>query len=85
MDADGRIASTAAVGEEVLNLQEPPAQPLIPAGGVAEAEAVVAGVEYGPLTLLSCQQLVILYLTEDVSFVEIHHILQMSVLVEECD
>lgn len=84
----GRIASTAAVGEEVLNLQLPGAQHLIPAGGVAEAEVTVAGVvrvEHAPATPLSCQQLVILYLVEDVSFVEIHHILQMSALIEECD
>lgn len=88
LDADGRIASTAAVGEEVLNLQLPGAQHLIPAGGVAEAEVTVAGVvrvEHAPATPLSCQQLVILYLVEDVSFVEIHHILQMSALIEECD
>ena len=71
----------------MLNLQVPEAQPLIPAEGVAEVEvAVPVRAEDGwPSTPLSYHQLVILYLVEVVSFVEIHHILQMSVLIEECD
>jgi hypothetical protein len=50
-------------------------QHLIPAGVVSVAE--VAGVGHMLLPEHLCQQLVILFLAEDVLFVVIHHILQM--------
>lgn len=81
--ADGRIASTAAVGKEGLKLQLAADPHIIQAGEVGVAGVV--GAQHAPLTPLLCQQLVILFPVEDVSFVEIHHISQMSAQIEECE